>query len=101
MTCCAVHLPFMEGPSSSLPRCSNNPVSRDVGDQEPFYTCILGGDDHPSTDHTGSQNRGPVSDGGVIVLRGGVRQMNITDGTSNTIMVGETSDWGIDGAGNR
>jgi prepilin-type processing-associated H-X9-DG protein/prepilin-type N-terminal cleavage/methylation domain-containing protein len=96
-----VHFPFMECPSSPLPRFSNNTASRDEGYQEPFYTCILGADDHPSTDRTGSQNRGPVSDGGVIVLRGGVRPANITDGTSNTIMVGETSDWGVDGAGNK
>jgi prepilin-type processing-associated H-X9-DG protein/prepilin-type N-terminal cleavage/methylation domain-containing protein len=96
-----VHFPFMECPSSPLPRFSDNTVSRDVGYQEPFYTCILGSDEHRSADRTGSQNRGPISDGGIIVLRGGVRHGGITDGTSNTVMVGETSDWGIDGAGVR
>jgi prepilin-type processing-associated H-X9-DG protein len=94
-----VHFSFMECPSSDLPRFSNATGSRDVGYQEPFYTCILGADDHRTTDHTGSQNRGPVSDGGVIVLRGGVRQASIKDGASNTLMVGETSDWGVDSAG--
>jgi prepilin-type processing-associated H-X9-DG protein len=94
-----IHFPFMECPSSSLPRFSNNTTSRDVGYQEPFYTCILGSDDHGTSSGGGSQNRGPVSDGGIIVLRGGVRHGSISDGTSNTIMIGETSDWGVDGAG--
>jgi prepilin-type N-terminal cleavage/methylation domain-containing protein/prepilin-type processing-associated H-X9-DG protein len=97
-----VHFPYMECPSSSLPRFSNNTTSGDVGYQEPFYTCILGADDHPSTDRTGgpmTQNRGPISGGGVIVLLGGVKFGSISDGTSNTIMVGETSDWGTDAAG--
>jgi prepilin-type processing-associated H-X9-DG protein/prepilin-type N-terminal cleavage/methylation domain-containing protein len=96
-----VPFPFMECPSSTLRRFSNNEASRDIGYQEPFYTCILGADDHRSTDHTGSQNRGPVSAGGVIILRGGVRHSHISDGTSNTIMVGETSDWGVDGDGTK
>jgi prepilin-type processing-associated H-X9-DG protein/prepilin-type N-terminal cleavage/methylation domain-containing protein len=96
-----VPFPFMECPSSTLPRFSNDVVSGDVGFQEPYYTCILGADDHRSTDHTGSQNRGPLSGGGVIVLRGGIRHAGISDGTSNTIMVGETSDWGVDADGTK
>jgi hypothetical protein len=40
---------------------------------------------------------GPVSDGGVLGLRQSASQGNkitdIPDGTSNTIMVGEQSDW--------
>jgi prepilin-type processing-associated H-X9-DG protein/prepilin-type N-terminal cleavage/methylation domain-containing protein len=96
-----VHFSIMECPASPLPRYSNNIPSGDVGYQEAFYTCILGSDDHPSTDRKGSQNRGPVSDGGVLTLRFGVKQTTIFDGTSNTIMVGETSDWCVDGAGNK
>ncbi len=92
-----IHFPIMECPSSPLPRFNTH--SGAPGYQEPSYTCILGGDDHPSTDTTAY--RGPVSDGGVIVLRGGVRHRNISDGTSNTIVVGETSDWGRDGSGNQ
>jgi prepilin-type processing-associated H-X9-DG protein len=38
-----------------------------------------------------SQFRGPISDGGVITLARGQRMGTVTDGTSNTIMVGEQS----------
>src|SRR5262249_40253011 len=59
------------------------------------YTCILGSDRHFSTDKTA--RNGPVSDGGVLVLRKNpqeaLRILDITDGTSNTIMVGEQSAW--------
>lgn len=96
-----IAFPYMQCPSSSVKRFSDNTVSGDIGYQRPFYTCILGSDDHPTTDRIGSQNRGPVSDGGVITLNGRVRFGAISDGASNTIMVGETSDYGIDGSGNR
>jgi hypothetical protein len=82
----------MECPSSDLPEYSDNTVSNDIGFKEPSYTCILGANTHPTTD-TLARNE-PISDGGVIVLLGEVRHAMITDGTSNTVMVGEQSDWG-------
>jgi prepilin-type N-terminal cleavage/methylation domain-containing protein/prepilin-type processing-associated H-X9-DG protein len=94
-----VVFPMIRCPSSSLPEWNkideeSSPV---VGYKayEPTYTCILGSDRHPSADTT--SGNGPVSDGGVMGLRvkasQAVRILQITDGTSNTIMVGEQSDW--------
>lgn len=93
-----VAFPIMRCPASTLPLW--NTVDAENGTAgymayEPTYTCILGSDRHPSTDTTASN--GPVSDGGVIGLRvnltDGTKVARITDGTSNTIMIGEQSDW--------
>ncbi len=94
-----VTFPMMRCPSSSLPEWNkiDEESSPTTGYRayEPTYTCILGSDRHPTTDTTAKN--GPVSDGGVIVLRTTAQQtptiMQISDGTSNTIMVGEQSDW--------
>jgi prepilin-type N-terminal cleavage/methylation domain-containing protein/prepilin-type processing-associated H-X9-DG protein len=86
-----IHFPMMECPSSDLPRFSSAAGSGDVNYQRPFYTCILGSADHPSADN-GSQNRGPVSNGGIITMQKGQKLEGIVDGSSNTVMVGEQSD---------
>jgi prepilin-type N-terminal cleavage/methylation domain-containing protein/prepilin-type processing-associated H-X9-DG protein len=84
---------YMECPSSTsaLPRFSSSTGSNDVGYQRPFYTCILGAVPHQTGMMANSQFRGPVSDGGVITLGRGQRMGTVTDGTSNTIMVGENA----------
>jgi prepilin-type N-terminal cleavage/methylation domain-containing protein/prepilin-type processing-associated H-X9-DG protein len=88
-----IPFPIMQCPSSDMPEFSSATGSGDVGYQRPFYTCIVGSDAHPSADRTGAQNRGIVSDGGVLTLRRGQRIEAITDGSSNTLVVGEQSDW--------
>lgn len=84
-----IPLSFMQCPSSPLPQFSTS--GADSGYQRPSYTCILGADTHPSTMLANSQFRGPVADGGVITLGRGQSFGSITDGTSNTIMIGEQS----------
>ena len=93
-----VTFPIMRCPSSTLPfwnKTEEFDGTNGYMGYEPTYTCILGSDNHRSCDKTSSN--GPVSDGGVIVLRPnvneGVKFAQITDGSSNTIMVGEQSDW--------
>ncbi len=88
-----VVFPYMRCPSSSLPEW-NFINTAQYRAYEPNYTAILGSDRHPSADTTA--RNGAVSDGGVLVLRvnpeQALRITAITDGTSNTIMVGEQSD---------
>ncbi|MBY0460858.1 MAG: DUF1559 domain-containing protein [Gemmataceae bacterium] len=93
-----ITFPMSRCPSSPLPEWNIiNPETGPTGYRayEPTYTCILGSARHPSADTAASN--GPISDGGVIGLRhkpqDGTRMAQITDGTSNTVMVGEQSDW--------
>jgi prepilin-type processing-associated H-X9-DG protein/prepilin-type N-terminal cleavage/methylation domain-containing protein len=91
-----IHFSMMECPSTDFPRFSDAVGSRDVGYQRATYTCILGSDTHRSADPMPAgdgQFRGVVSDGGVLTLRRGQRIEAVADGTSNTIAVGEQSDW--------
>ncbi len=63
------------------------------------YVMISGGDDHSTTDHTAV--RGPVSAGGIFIKNRPISFRDIRDGTSNTMMVGEQSDWGRTATGTK
>ena len=61
------------------------------------YILIRGANDHPSTDNNAS--RGPVSQGGIFWHNSDAKMRDITDGTSNTMVVGEQSDYVFSGGG--
>src|SRR5262249_4362554 len=98
-----VTVPVMRCPASNQPLFSDYdarngfPPAGNDGYFRPTYTCVMGSDAHSSTDTTAPY--GPVSGGAVLILGGGIKTSRITDGTSNTILVGETSDYGVDAAG--
>jgi prepilin-type processing-associated H-X9-DG protein len=108
-----ITFPYMWCPSSPLPNRSRDLTSFNLGSwvQEPTYTCVLGSvtsstiPGHPS-EYNGTN--GLVSAGGVLVLSNGtveglsdgksvrpgvVTIAKVLDGTSNTMMVGEQSDF--------
>ncbi len=98
----AVNKAAYDGIAFPMTRCPSSPLPEwnvingaQYKAYEPTYTCILGSDLHPSAD-TSARN-GTISDGGVIGLRvnpqEATRMAQVTDGSSNTIMVGEQSDW--------
>jgi len=92
-------IPVMRCPSSTYPLLAKGTGSGDDGFLRPTYTCVMGSDIHPSTDTTAAH--GPISGGGILILGEGIKRSKITDGASNTIMVGETSDYALDGSGVR
>lgn len=95
-------------PSSPLPQwamANNTPAPGPPGVTRPTYTGIAGAVDHSSTiDRDGETNqhaaRGKISQGGVLVSRkDGIPLVHISDGTSNTIVVGEQSGYCKNSAG--
>jgi prepilin-type N-terminal cleavage/methylation domain-containing protein/prepilin-type processing-associated H-X9-DG protein len=85
-----VRFSFMYCASSVLP-----PISPASDMQMATYVGIAGATNHPTAkDMTAFEGAaGRISSGGVLIEYRGVPIAEITDGTSNTIAVGEQSDW--------
>ena len=98
-----LQFPFMVCPSSTLPRKVLNPEVGQTGfDQNmqcPTYTGISGAADgnntniYSATDGTVFTAHGWTSTGGVLIMYRAIPVAEITDGLSNTMAVGEQSDW--------
>ena len=87
---------FMYCPSSSLDKLVLNYAAHEYGlTASPTYTGISGATNHESaTDKStlgGADGR--ICSGGILNMHVAVRGGEITDGLSNTIAVGEQSDW--------
>jgi len=94
-----VRFHYMRCPSTTLPWMTRP----SYGNMRPCYTGVSGAIDHPTTRDMilGSPQYGKISFGGVLIGRGEnsqtdghtVRIRDITDGTTNTMMLAEQSDW--------
>lgn len=85
---------FMYCPSSTLKPFAPNGV------MSPTYAGINGATDHPTArDRHGESSWGRVSEGGLLIMYKAVAVRDASDGMSNTMLVGEQSDWCIDANG--
>lgn len=91
---------YMNCPSSPLSPWSltNTSVPGPSGAQSPMYTGISGAIDHPdrknkSRESDPHRHRGIRSAGGVLIGNDPISYQHISDGTSNTFLIGEQSDF--------
>jgi hypothetical protein len=93
-------------PSSSLPRMVNALSDKRI--MSATYVGVAGATNHrtardkpPGGTGIGLPAYGRISAGGVLILHRGVSVAEVRDGTSNTLAIGEQSDWCFDGMGNK
>jgi len=98
-----VTVPDLACPSSTVTRfvLTGTTVPGEAGAMAPDYTAITGAVDHPTAVNKDSQTnqhraRGIQSRGGVLLANAYMKFRDITDGSSNTMVVGEQSDWCFD-----
>ncbi len=91
---------IMHCPSSDLPRFRLHQGGAlelaemtYIGISGGVYTNVEGEIFHPSVDPAPAQDNGPIGSGGVLTLDQKIRIAQIEDGASNTIMIGEESDF--------
>ena len=96
-----VAIPYLFCPSSPLPRfvLTGTTVPGPKGAASPTYTAVTGAIDHSSTINKEGQSNAHMhkarrSSGGVLIGGGVFHSFaHITDGASNTILLGEQSDF--------
>lgn len=92
-------LPFLFCPSSPLPQyVLTVPAHNNANTFSTTYVGVAGTANHPSA--VSVPSHGIVSYGGVLVVGRAYRISDITDGSSNTLLLAEESDWCRDAANN-
>lgn len=93
---------YMVCPSSPMPTFLNKANSNGATDQiEPSYVAIAGSNNHSSTDNNTNGGNSPISGGGMIIRVRALNMSACTDGTSNTIIVGEQGDYVVNSSGTK
>ncbi len=101
---CGKDLKMLVCPSSTLPKWALVTITPSPGVLSPTYTGISGAVNHPTMLNRDSETyphygTGQTSRGGVLVSHEDHKISEITDGTSNTMIVGEQSGWCKDASG--
>ena len=113
--CNGIKISVMLCPSSPLPEFTQPGTSTAVNYNltEPSYVGIMGAANNPGIGFSetrqvgccsccgGNSSAGVAVAGGLLIQNSALNLRDATDGSSNTLMVGETSDWAYDSSNNR